>query len=104
MQNKPKSQKAKTNATLFATKDYENKPPRPIRKNKPKTNPNKPNPLMNKINATFFATKDYENKRHWTLGENKPKTNPNKPNFTYPQRHALSYAEGGKTEFRYRMK
>jgi hypothetical protein len=28
------------------------------------------------------------------------KTNPNKPNFTYPKRHALSYAEGGKTEVR----
>ncbi len=24
-------------------------------------------------------------------------------NFNYPQRHALSYAEGGKTEVRYRF-
>ena len=28
------------------------------------------------------------------------KTNPIKPNFIYPQRHTLSYVEGGKTEVR----
>jgi len=43
MQNKPNSQKAKINATLFATRAYDNKPPLRTRKNKPKTKPNKPN-------------------------------------------------------------
>ena len=38
MQNKPNFLKAKTNATLFTTKNYEQKPPLPTRKNKPKTN------------------------------------------------------------------
>ncbi len=39
MQNKPNSQKDKINATLFVAKDYDNKPPRPTRKNKPNSNP-----------------------------------------------------------------
>jgi len=43
MQNKPNSQKAKINATLFTAKDYENKWQRRVRKNKPNSNPNKPN-------------------------------------------------------------
>ena len=39
MQNKPNSQKPKTNATSFTTKDYTNIPPRSAAKNKPKSNP-----------------------------------------------------------------
>jgi len=35
-QNKPNPLKAKTNATTCITKSYEDKPPRPARKNKPK--------------------------------------------------------------------
>ncbi len=51
------------------------------------------------MNANAFSQKDYENKTAFRP----KKTNPIKPNFTYPQRHALSYAEGGKTEVRCRM-
>jgi len=52
MQNKPNPKNTKTNLTLFPTKPYEGKPPRPTQKNKPKTNPIKPNPTAprNKTN------------------------------------------------------
>ncbi len=52
MQNKPNFLRGQINATLFAAKDYDNKPPRRTRKNKPKTKPkqtqNKPktNPIL----------------------------------------------------------
>jgi hypothetical protein len=39
MQNKPNSYKDKTNATPFAAKDYENKPPLPTRRKRTQTNP-----------------------------------------------------------------
>jgi len=39
MQNKPNSQKPKTNATSYATKNYTTIPPRSAQKNKPKSNP-----------------------------------------------------------------
>ena len=55
------------------------------------------------MNANAFLQKDYENISDWTLGENKPNSKPNKANFTYPQRNALIYAEGGKTEVRCRF-
>jgi len=48
------------------------------------------------MNASVYIIKDYENE----TALRPKKTNPIKPNFIYPQRHALSYAEGGKTEVR----
>ena len=43
MQNKPKSQKYKINATPFTSKVYAKNRSAQRAKNKPKTNPNKPN-------------------------------------------------------------
>ncbi len=54
---------------------------------------------MAKMNVNLYVIEDYGNET--TLRPKK--TNPIKPNFTYPQRHTLSYAEGGKTEVRCRM-
>ncbi len=65
-----------------------------------KTNPIQTQFLQRpKMSATVFVTKDYENETNFRP----KKTNPNKANFTYPQRLALSYAEGAKTEVRCRM-
>jgi len=44
MQNKPNPQTIKINLTLSFPMSYNNKPPRPTRKNKPNSNPIKPNP------------------------------------------------------------
>ena len=66
MQNKPNFLRGQINATLFATKDYENKWQRRVRKNKPKTNPiqTQTNPISEKpkMNLNFYSTKDYDNK------------------------------------------
>jgi len=47
MQNKPNFRNAKMNVNTVITKDYEDILPRPMRKNKPNTNPIKPktNPI-----------------------------------------------------------
>jgi len=52
------------------------------------------------MNVNLYVIEDYENETAFRPQKNKPNSNPIKPNFTYPQRHALSYAEGGKTEVR----
>jgi len=88
MQNKPKSQKDKINATSFAAKDYENKPPLRTRKNKPKTNPISEKP---KMNLNFYSTKDYDNKPRLRAPANEPKTNPIQTQFPRPQTSALAH-------------
>ena len=64
-QNKPNPLKAKTNATTCFTKSYEDKPPRPARKNKPKQTQS-PHPAP-PLHASRFTRYDI---RH---------TNPNHP-------------------------
>ena len=68
MQNKPNLPKAQMNLTSLITVDYENKPPRPRRKNKPNSNPIQ---AQTNPNQSQF----------------KPKTNPIKPKTNpIPQR------------------
>ena len=91
MQNKPNSQKAKINATLFTAKDYENKWQRRVRKNKPNTNPiqTQTNPISEKPKMTLnsYWTNDYDNEqrtinneRYSKRTQNEPNSNPIKPN------------------------
>ena len=51
------------------------------------------------MSANAFSQKDYENETAFRLRKNKP----NQTQFRLPQRHAVSYAEGGKTEVRRRF-
>ena len=93
---KPNFQKTKMVVNLYVIEDYRKKDDFAVRKNKPNSNPIS---SKAKMNVNVFITKDYENETAL-----RPKnTNPNKANFTYPQRHALSYAKGGKTEVRCRF-
>ncbi len=71
------------------------------------------------MNVNSLITMEYENLSDWTIGQNKANSNPIKAcpertcpeqgrrsrmgQFHLPQRHALSYAEGGKTEVRCRF-
>jgi len=65
-----------------------------------KTNPNLPDAQMS-VNS--ILTKDYERNDIFAVPENKANSNPIKPNLPDAQRHALSYAEGGKTKVRCRF-
>jgi len=63
------------------------------------------------MNVKLYVIKDYENETTHRPKKTNPIQTQSKPvlsavewaNFTYPQRHALSYAEGGKTEVRCRF-
>ncbi len=94
MQNKPNFQKDKINATLFATKDYDNKPPRRTPKNKPKTNPiqTQTNPISEKpkMNLTFYSTKAYDNKPPLPAPGKQTQFKPNRTQFPIPQSPYLS--------------
>ncbi len=76
MQNKPNFQKNQMNANPYNTRDYENKWPRRVRKNKPNSNPIKPNLQKAQMNANVFVTKDYERNEIFTVRKNKPNSNP----------------------------
>jgi len=102
-QNKPNSnpikanfQNAQMNVNSLMTKDYRKNDDFAAQKNKPNSNPISVKP---KMNANLFFTKDYENETTFRLQKNKS----NQSQFHLPQRHALSYAEGGKTEVQCRM-
>jgi len=94
MQNKPNSQKDKINATLFATRDYENKPPRPTPKNKPKTNPKQTqtNPISEKpkMNLSFYSTKVYDNKPPLRAPGKQTQNKPKQTQSPHPQSPHLS--------------
>ncbi len=62
MQNKPNFKKARTNATYFMTKDYDNWTLGERVKNEPKTNPNEPKCKKAKMNASTVLTKNYNGK------------------------------------------
>ena len=93
---KPNFRNAIMNVSSLITKDYRKKDDFAVRKNKPNSNPIF---LRTKTNATLFAAKNYENETAFRPQKNKPKQS----QFHLPQRHALSRAEGGKTEVRCRM-
>ena len=84
MQNKPNSLKAKINATLFATKNYENKPPRPTPKNKPNSNPIqtqiKPNPGAPGHNTRYAIRNQSPRDTQYAIRNTNPIPPP--PNFT----------------------
>ena len=60
------------NANLYNTKDYENKWPWRVRKNKPNSNPIKPNLQKAKMNINSLITKDYRKKDDFVVRINKP--------------------------------
>ncbi len=92
MQNKPNFRRARMNVNLILTKDYRKKEDFKVRKNKP-------NFQKAKMNVNPYIPTDYE--KETTLRPQKNK--PNQSQFHLPQRRALSYAEGGKTEVRCRF-
>ena len=59
------------NATLFATKDYENETAFRRQKNKPNSNPIKPNLQKAKMNVNVTLTKDYRKKDDFVVRINK---------------------------------
>jgi hypothetical protein len=63
-------------AKSCATKDYENKWQRRVRKNKPNSNPIKPNLKRAKMNVNSLITKDYRKNDDFTVRKNKPNSNP----------------------------
>jgi len=85
LQNKPNSRSAKTNATFFAAKVYESKPPLATRRKRTQSNPTEPN-------RTQFQNGQNEDKRgngkglckSTTNNEQRTlsKTNPNEPKRT----------------------
>ena len=79
-ENKPNSkpikanfQKAKMNANVFVTKDYENETALGPQKNKPNSNPISEKP---KMNVNLYVIKEYENICALGVNENKPNSNP----------------------------
>jgi len=89
MQNKPNFLRGQINATLSATKDYENKWQRRVRKNKPKTNPiqTQTNPISEKpkMNLNFYSTKDYDNKPRFRAPGKQTQFKPNQTQFPLAQ-------------------
>ena len=89
MQNKPNFLRGQINATLFATKDYENKWQRRVRKNKPKTNPiqTQTNPISEKpkMNLNSYSTKDYDNKPCFPAPAKQTQFKPKQTQFLLPQ-------------------
>jgi len=89
MQNKPNSLRGQINATLCATKDYENKWQRRVRKNKPKTNPiqTQTNPISEKpkMNLNFYSTKAYDNKPPLRPPAKQTQFKPNQTQFPLAQ-------------------
>jgi hypothetical protein len=106
MQNKPNSFEGRNNATSFTTRVYANKPPRPIRKNKPKqtqsrragtqyetrntkpappqyairdTNPIKPNFKIGKMNISTAIIKAYANEQRTMSNERYSKQTQSNP-------------------------
>ena len=60
MQNEPNSRGAKTNATPFVTRNYENKPPLATRRKRTQSNPNEPNlSKRNKMPLNLCPEKHY---------------------------------------------
>jgi hypothetical protein len=84
------------NVNLTLTKDYRKKDDFVVRINKPNSNPISEKP---KTNVNLYVIEDYENETTFRPQKNKPK----QTQFHIPQRHALSYAEGGKKEIRCRF-
>jgi len=72
MQNKPNFRKAKMNANIFITKDYENKSNWTLGQNKPNSNPIKPNFQNAQMNVNSLMTKDYRKNDDFTVRINKP--------------------------------
>jgi len=109
---KPNFRKAKMNVNSIITKDYRKKDDFKVRINKPNFRKAK-----NERKLTY--NKGLQKKRCYRSPKNKPNSNPIKAcpertcpeqgrrsrmgQFHLPQRHALSYAEGGKKENRCRF-
>ncbi len=91
MQNKPNLLDAQMNANSCATKAYENKRQRRVRKNKANSNPNKPNLQKAKMNINSIITKDYRKKDDFAVQKNKPNSNP-KQTQTKPVLSAVEWA------------
>ncbi len=72
MQNKPNLVRRRRIANLYNTKDYENKCPWRVRKNKPNSNPIKPNLKRAQMNINSFLTKGYRKNDDFVVRINKP--------------------------------
>jgi len=72
MQNKPNFRKAKMNANVFVTMDYENISDWTLGQNKPNSNPIKPNLRKAQMNVNLTLTKDYRKKDDFVVRINKP--------------------------------
>jgi len=79
MQNEPNFLKAKTNATPFAAKVYQSKPPLATRRKRTQSNPNEPNVKIGNINISTAGTKAYANKQRTTNNERHPKQTQSNP-------------------------
>ncbi len=88
---KPNLQKAKMNANVFVTKDYE--------RNDIFLSPNKQTQflLKPKMNVNLYIIEDYENKTAFRLKKNKPNSNPIKPK-TNPVLSAVEWANFNQTQ------
>jgi len=103
MQNKPNPQTIKTNLNTFTAKTYNNKPPRPPRKNKPNSNPiptypkspiqimRSPRPrksILSLLPSVFSLSSAKTQKNHDPFVQNKPNPKNTKTNLTpYPKKN-----------------
>jgi len=103
LQNKANFVKDKTNATLFAAKDYENKPPPLDSKKQTQSNPNEPNVKIGKMKISTETARDYANQERTMNNERLFKTNPIEPNSLTFFRIAASALEYTKASLRVRI-
>jgi hypothetical protein len=83
LQNEPNLPRDKTNATSFAAKVYENKPPLPQSKKRTQSNPNEPNFKIGNINISTARTKAYINEQRTISNERYSKRTQSNPIFPH---------------------
>ena len=69
MQNEPNFLKAKTNATPFAAKVYQSKPPLATRRKRTQSNPNEPNVKIGKMKISSEIVRVYANQQRTMSNE-----------------------------------
>jgi hypothetical protein len=79
MQNKPNFHSDKTNATPFAAKGYQRKPPLAGRRKQSQSNPIEPNFKMGKMKISTARTKAYAKEQRTTTNERHPKQTQSNP-------------------------
>jgi len=79
MQNKPNSYKDKTNATFFAAKVYQSKPPLPHSKKQTQSNPNEPNFKIGKMKISIEIVRVYANQQRTMNNERYSKRTQSNP-------------------------